>query len=207
MRRTNWLNGALVALVVLAAAGPARAADLPGPTVDFAGVIVIRYPPAKPLSIRIAYTAQRVRREMQAFGTRFVTIVDRTKDRTVMLFPDLKRYAVRPLDPDAHDTVRQIARDAKLEKVGPDTLDGAEAVKYRIEGRSPRGRTFEGFLWLTPENIMVRMAGKTTANGKTRQISIALRDLRIGAVDPAVFEIPADYEKVDRLKPGDLKKK
>ncbi|MEQ8700499.1 MAG: hypothetical protein RLT05_28555 [Bauldia litoralis] len=175
---------------------PAHADSLPGPTVDFTGTMVIRYPPAQPLTIRIDYTSQRVRRELAAFGTRFVTIVDRTKDRTVMLFPDLKRYSIRPLDPDAHDTVKSLARGAALERVGPETLGGVDTVKFRLQGRSPRGRTFAGFLWLTPHNIMIRMEGQSTVGGKARQLVIEMKDLRSGAVYPAVFDIPAGYEKV-----------
>jgi hypothetical protein len=200
MTRTGMAVAALGMAVALSWAARAHAADLPGPTADFSGVMVIRYPPSKPLTIRIAYTAQRVRREMKAFGTRFVTIVDRTRDRTVMLFPDLKRYAVRPLDPDANDTVKKLARNADIERVGPDTVNGRATVKYKLQGRSPRGRNFNGYLWLTAENIMVRMKGKTVANGKTRHLTIEMRDLRVGAVDPSLFEIPSDYEKVKNKK-------
>jgi hypothetical protein len=199
----RWRSLAAVLLVCAVPLAPraAAAAELPGPTADFSGTMVITYPPAKSLTIRIDYTAQRIRREMSAFGTRFVFIVDRTRDKTFVLFPDLKRYAVRPLRPGEHDTVKQLARNAKLEKVGPDTIDGVACVKYRLEGRSLRGRTFNGFLWLTAQNIMIRMEGQTTAKGKMRQIKIEMRDLRIGPVDPAVFAIPAGYEKVDPTKP------
>lgn len=196
--RSRLFGPVLLLSVFWAWTAPAHAASLPGPTVDFTGTMVISYPPAKTLTIRIDYTAQRVRREMAAFGTRFVTIVDRTKDRTVMLFPDLKRYAIRPLDPDAHDTVKQLARGATLERVGPESLEGVETVKFRLKGRSPRGREYTGFLWLTPQNIMIRMEAETRTGGKVRRLRIVMKDLRIGAVDPAVFDIPDGYEKVQK---------
>jgi hypothetical protein len=192
-----------VLLVAAAALGPgaAGAAELPGPTADFSGTMVITYPPSKPLSIRIDYTAQRIRREMFAFGTKFIFIVDRTRNKTIVLFPQLKRYAIRPLRPGEHDTVRRLARDATLEKIGPDTVDGVETVKYRLAGKSLRGRRFSGFLWLTRQNIMIRMEGETTVKDKKRRLTIVMRDLRVGPVDPAVFAIPPGYEKVDRKQP------
>jgi hypothetical protein len=196
-----WLLAAILLVAALpAASAPARAVEIPGPTVDFSGVLVIRIPPSKPLTIKIDYTAKRVRREMAAYGTHFITIVDRTRDRTVVLFPDLKRYAVRPLIPGEHDTVTRLARNAQVERVGTETIGGVETVKYRLQGRSPRGRPFRGFLWLTPQNVMIRMEGETVAKDKKRRITIEMRDLHIGPVDPAVFAIPAGYQKVKNKK-------
>lgn len=189
---------AAIALAAVVSAAPAAADDIPSPTVAFSGVMEIRYPPAKPLIIRIHYTKRKVRRDLQAYGARFVAIVDHDRDRTFMLFPELKKYAERPLDTDRYDMFKQLAKGATIERLGPESVAGRGAVKYRIDGRSARGRRFLGHLWLTPENIMLRMEAVTEVDGKVRNLRIEMRDLRIGRVDPAVFEIPKDYEKVER---------
>jgi hypothetical protein len=42
------------------------------------------------------------------------------------------------------------------------------------------------------------MEGEAEASGKTVKVTSELRDLKVGPIDPAVFQIPQDYKPLPK---------
>lgn len=79
----------------------------------------------------------------------------------------------------------------ELIEIGPAPLEGIAATRYAYGAKDVAGGLREGVVWLTPENIVVRMEGTRTEPGGTpRQVAMRLENLRLGPQDPALFLPP-----------------
>ena len=79
----------------------------------------------------------------------------------------------------------------ELIEIGPDPVDGIATTRYAYGAKDVGGGLREGVVWLTPENIVVRMEGTRTEPGGTpRRIAMHLENLRLGPQDPALFLPP-----------------
>ena len=113
-----------------------------------------------------------------------------------ILYPAQKRYLKSPLVEPEFDL--GIGRsDTKREKVGDETVAGHAAAKYRVEAKTRQGQEFKGLAWLTPERILVKLDGEVKQGRRTRQIKMTASEIKIGPVDPAVFQVPPGYSVVE----------
>ena len=55
------------------------------------------------------------------------------------------------------------------------------------------GGSAGGFIWITQEGIPVKMDMLSKSGRKKSRITMTLTNLTIGAQDPQLFELPADY--------------
>ena len=80
--------------------------------------------------------------------------------------------------------------------VGPETVNGIATTKYEVDEKTPQGRAV-GALWLSQEGIPMRCDARlATDRGKVSTIRWELRHVKIGAQEPALFEIPRGYAKL-----------
>jgi hypothetical protein len=80
--------------------------------------------------------------------------------------------------------------------VGPETVNGIATTKYEVDEETPQGRAV-GSLWLSEEGIPVKCDARlATGKGKVSTIRWELHHVKIGAQDPALFEIPRGYAKL-----------
>jgi hypothetical protein len=132
-----------------------------------------------------------------------VMIVDLSAQTSVVLFPQRHAYIeavpwrvaqrtfsfFRPADiEDACPDWQKLARKpgGSCHKVGHEMVNGRDAVKY--EGTSAEGETVDA--WLdTKLKFVVQYKGKNSGG--------ELRNIQEGSQPGSLFEIPADYQKMD----------
>ncbi len=178
-------------------AAQAAAQDWGPPTADYDAVLTFTEERGASMTHRLVYTAKRQRLDYKAGKDDEVTIVDEGKQAVFVLRPALKLYRQAAYARPAYDF--GISNDdAKREKLGAETIDGIAAVKYRVDSKSGMGEAYSGFAWLSAERIVVKLDGVLTQGQyKPRKIAMTMRNLKIGPVDAALLEVPADYKKVE----------
>ena len=71
-------------------------------------------------------------------------------------------------------------------------------MKYRAVFQTRDGGKLEGFYWQNKAGVHLKQRFPVTdRSGRTRPIETELRDLRIGAQDPALFEVPEGYRRIE----------
>jgi hypothetical protein len=71
-------------------------------------------------------------------------------------------------------------------------------MKYRAVFQTRNGGKHEGFFWQNKAGVHVKQRFPVTdRDGRTRLIETELRDLRVGAQDSALFEVPGNYRRID----------
>lgn len=153
---------------------------------------------------RLYFTPKLQRLEFKAGKKIIAVLVDLNKSRVFHLFLTDKEYArVRAIRPEYYFGMSRA--DAQLKKIGEETLNGLKVIKYQVKSKTNYGDRFQGIGWATADRIIVKMEG-TVLRGKRRlPIKMISRNLRVGPIAPALFEIPDGY----KLRPGpkDQKKK
>jgi hypothetical protein len=192
MRRAiRWAIG----LVMLAA--PAAAQEWGPPAAEYVASLTFTEERGKSITHRLIYTAKRQRLDYKAGKDDEATIVDEARQAVFVLRPAQKLFRQSPYVRPAYDF--GIANDdTKRERLGEEAVDGIATVKYRVESKSGMGESYSGLAWLSAERIVVKLEGiLTQGKYRPRKIAMTMRDLKIGPVDAALFDIPADYKKVE----------
>jgi hypothetical protein len=125
-----------------------------------------------------------------------VTVILRS-DRNIawQLMPQMGIYA--EADVSAMDTPASV-RIVSSEPLGEETVAGRSAMKYKAVFQTRNGGQHQGFFWQDKSGVHVKQQFPVTdRDGRTRLIETELRDLRVGAQDPALFEVPQDYRHID----------
>jgi hypothetical protein len=79
---------------------------------------------------------------------------------------------------------------------GQETVNGIATTKYEVDEKTPQGRAV-GSLWLSQDGIPMKCDARlATDKGKVSTIRWELRHVKIGAQEPALFEVPHDYAKL-----------
>jgi hypothetical protein len=80
--------------------------------------------------------------------------------------------------------------------VGHEIVNGIATTKYDLDQNMPQGSAV-GSLWLSQDGIPMKCDARlATDKGKVSTIRWELRHVKIGAQEPALFEIPHDYAKL-----------
>lgn len=152
---------------------------------------------------RFYYAPDRTRSEMDAGGQPIATI---TRDDLGVIWvltgtsmyletsmQNIEAYAENTEgSPDAMEVV-------EYTEIGPERVDGYDTTKYRVKAEDPDGDEILGHFWVTEERIPVRMEMDFQLESEQQQshIVVRLEDLEVGPQDPALFEVPADAQKID----------
>ncbi len=81
---------------------------------------------------------------------------------------------------------------------GQEEVNGIAATRHEVTGQMTGGGSIDGDIWLTPENIMVRLEGTSDdPNTGGGSLFMELSNLQIGAQDPSLFQPPADMPAMD----------
>lgn len=132
--------------------------------------------------------------EMNLGGMNTVTIIQQDLHLAYQLIPG-NLYIEMPLEGGATSMgmggfndaqVAALAEAANL--VGPEDLNGMACDKYRYHPGQPD----EGFVWIAKDTLM---PVKLESSGKSSGFEI--KNIRIGPQRLELFEVPADYTKMD----------
>jgi hypothetical protein len=139
-------------------------------------------------------------KERNEFGGGAVSITRMDKKLMWTLMPSEKKYMEHKFGEgkEKRQTGDYQDCDVKQAGAGEETVNGHPTKKNTIEVSCPNKEKFTGAIWLTKENILMRMeTSVATGASKKEKFRMELKNLKIGKQDPALFEIPAGYEKFE----------
>jgi hypothetical protein len=181
---------------LLVFAGIAQASTPPKPQVEYSADSVLETANTK-MQGHVNYTPTRERREMVMGrgGEKIFMIMRQDKKLAWTLMPSDKMYIETNIN-QANANASPDASKYKMEYtvIGPDTINGISTTKSKVVMTGPKGEKMDGFMWLSKENIMVKI--DATASDKNTRFMTELSNLKIGKQDAKLFEIPAGYEKM-----------
>jgi hypothetical protein len=184
----------LVVAATILYALPAAADPMLAPTVDYIADVTITRASDHSVETpaRYIYGGRHIRVDLVGI----VTVVDLDRAQTVTMIPRVRTYW-RPV------RLRERAADGRLwvgveaqsaEQIGQETLLGRPVTKYHVRGTIFDTRTpFEGDVWTTAENIVVKVDGKTTEGRYVAPVKLSTVQLKIGPVDQRLFDVPANF--------------
>lgn len=188
----------LLAAAVLATAGVATAATPKSPQVEYAADTMLETAEVS-MQGHVNFTPTRERREMVigSGGEKIIMITRQDKKLAWTLMPSEKMYMELSLDEakskDEGDTSQyQIEQTV----VGPETVNGVATTKSKIVMTGPSGEKMGGFMWTTKDDIVVKMDAIAVDKKDKHRFKTELTNLKVGPQDSALFEPPADYQKM-----------
>lgn len=151
---------------------------------------------------RVYHSGSKERMEQEMDGAAQVIIVRTDKKLAWVLMPQMQMYMEIGYDALGAAAYDPGEMDYTLVAEGTESVAGVTAAKYRMTAVGRDGKRFEGYIWLGPGNIMVRIEAASKGNGKTERVKMELRNLRIGPVDRSLFEVPKGYTKMQGMGGG-----
>ena len=139
------------------------------------------------------------RREMVMMQHKSIIIKRRDKGVSWVLMPERKMYIESTLgvnkDNEHDPSLRLEEMNVKLTKVGKEKIHGIPTTKYKVIDLDPDGSRVEVFLWLSKDNIQMKMEGASFSDGEKTRFRQELKNLKVGKQDPKLFEVPSNYNK------------
>lgn len=174
------------------------------PTVDYSGNLEIT---AGVISLvgPVRYTPEMESRALQLRGTQVParTVITRRGEETVWIVdPATRSYLRAPLtsiggSPDS----LIVGNITESEKLGDETIDGIDVARFRVSFEGVDDTKLSGEIWITGDNIVLRMEGAVEQGDRTTPIIIQLSDLVIAPQPSEYFEPPEDYTLVPTSHP------
>lgn len=193
------LAAAIILIPATAAAQDGSTDSWGPPTVDYRADMVFTDDRDRSRTARLYYTADRQRLEFKSGKEIVAMIFDRTAGRAIQLL--LSQRGWRPVAAPAPQFNFGLSDPAsKREKLGEETMAGMAVAKYRVSSETAAGDRFSGLAWATKHRIVVKMAGTVVRGALTQPLTLVLESLKIGPVDPALFAVPAGYQKLPPLR-------
>lgn len=181
---------------------PAAADPMLAPTVDYIADVAITRGTDHAVGIPVRYVYGG--RQLRIDQVGIVTLVDLDRRHTVTMIPRVRTYwhPVGLREP-AADGRRWVGVEAQsAEPVGQDMILGHSVTKYHVRGTIFDTRTpFEGDVWTTAENIVMRVDGMGTVDRFTSPIKVDTVQLAIGPVDRELFSVPSNFARASKSHP------
>lgn len=193
MNAKRMLTALIIGGIYLAAAS-AAAAEMPVPQVSYSADSTMESTGMK-MSGKVYAAPGMERREFTSGGQQNIVIVRHDKGVVWNVMPSEGMYMENPLEsgsgtPDANFTIRE------KEAVGEEVINGLKTTKYKVI-IDQNDSVFGGFMWVTSDGITVKMDAIAKDQGEKTRIRQELSNVRVGKQDPALFEVPAGYQKMD----------
>jgi hypothetical protein len=154
------------------------------------------------MKAKVNHAANKERREMNQGGDPMIMITRQDKKLAWNLMPSQRMYMEMNLAAGA-DSGKKGADvgdyDFEQTVVGEETVNGMRTTKSKIvmKPRKPDGKKMGGFMWATKDGIMVKLDAIGVDGDKKMRMKMELTNIKVGKQDPALFEVPAGYTKLD----------
>jgi hypothetical protein len=129
------------------------------------------------------------RHEQDLFGMHEFFLLDTKEAKAYLVLPSVQTYVEFPFpalmaELDAPDLLQHPAGEA--------SVAGIATTRYRIDHTAQDGSKAEGYLWLSRAGILMKLDVAVTRahGGRPMAITMALSQVALGPVDPALFELP-----------------
>ena len=148
---------------------------------------------------RIYQASGKSRMEMEEGGGSQAIITRMDRKVVWMLMIPEKMYMETPMGKEEKTRdVRQCSYTSPKE-AGKETVNGIPATVSEVEATCPDGSSFSGKMWTSREGILVKLdaVAKGSAKEKGQRVLMELKNLKIGKQNPALFEVPAGFAKME----------
>jgi hypothetical protein len=177
------------ALCIVAFATRAQGAGLPVPTVEYSADRIMETE-AGTFEGKVYAAKDKERSETSLRGMTSVMILRRDKQLGYMLMPMQKMYQQMDFAKAQAQSGSQPVDQVEITEVGSDTIEGQATTKYKL---IMKDGSAGGFMWFTKDGIMMKM-DSVVKNGRDKtRVTLTLKNLKIGAQDASLFEVPAGY--------------
>lgn len=187
----------ILIVAAMAIASAAQAAKPTQPQVEYSADSVMETAEVS-MKGHINYTPTRERREMVVDGgDKMIMIMRHDKKLAWMLMQAENMYMEMSIA-EAKGQDKSDPSQFKIEQtvVGPETVNGINTTKSKIIMTGARGEKMGGFMWMSKENIMVKMDAIAIDKKDKMRFKTELTKLKVGKQDARLFEIPAGYDKM-----------
>ena len=187
-------------LCLIAFATSAQGAGLPAPTVEYSADRVMETS-AGTFEGKVYAAKDKERSETSMQGMTSVMILRRDKQIGYMLMPAQKMYQQMDFAKAQQQSGGQPADQVEITEVGSDTIEGQPTTKYKL---IMKDGSAGGFMWFTKDGIMMKM-DTVVKNGRNKsRMTITLKNVKIGAQDASLFEVPAGYNAMPSFGGGGM---
>jgi hypothetical protein len=185
---------AALAFLLLALPAPSRAALLGDATIPYHALRTVTID-GRSYSGPVTAMPGHQRHDQDLFGMHEVFLLDTRKARGFLVLPSVKTYLAFAFPPLMAELG---APDLTRTPVARETVAGVAATKYRVDHTAADGSRANGYLWLAKGGILVKLDVAVTRahGGKPVQVAMALSQLVIGPVDPALFVLPQGFAQL-----------
>lgn len=173
---------------------PSSADTIPAPDTEYSGVRTVVTAEGS-FTQTVHHSHGKERNEMQMEGMSMVTILRPDKKVAWQLMPMQKMYMEIDLK-NANKMSGNAPDDVTIEKLGSETLEGINTTKYKI---LMKDKSAGGFIWLSPENIPVKMDFLSKEGKNKNRVTMTLKNLTVEPQEAALFELPAGYQPMPSM--------
>ncbi len=184
----------LAMLIGLGGAGGAAAQDHPPymPTRDVAVEYKVKSgPDDAPQHIHMMFTAGGDRVRVEPPGMPGYSVIDRTAQRMMMVFPDRHAYMELPFDPEKRRSFA-FNDSMKFTRKGTDTVAGVPCTIWTVQTEKTTG-----IACVSEDGVILRGQGA----GENAGSSMEAVKVEYGPQPDSLFQPPADYKKVEMPAP------
>ncbi len=200
----SMLTSSLVVSIMILA-GASSAEEFPRPTVDYSADLIMKVWDGRDDGVvrgKVYAAGGKERREFGAPGSEVISIVDRHRGVSYVLLPGQRMYMEQHPSPEGAKRDDPAGgwynADVTLVSLGEEAVNGLNGRKFRISVVERGGvSTSAGFVWLSAENIPLRMRGSSTSRGSTVEFQIDHQNVRIEKQIASLFRVPGDYRRID----------
>lgn len=196
-----WMAAALLPCAAIGASF----ADFAKPKAEYSADRVMTMD-GKSMTSKVYSASEKERMEMKDAGGA-ASIIRMDKKLIWTLMPSEKMYIEHKFSEQKGKRAKGDYKDcdSRHTEKGKEEVNGFMARKMEVEVSCQGEDKHTGTIWLTNENIPIRME-MSSASSKKETIQIELKNLKIGKQDPALFEIPAGYKAMSMPSFGDMMK-
>jgi hypothetical protein len=180
---------AFVAICGLGMAAQAEAGTLPGPSVEYSADRVMETSSGT-FNGKVYATKDKERSETSMGSMQSVMILRRDKQLGWMLMPSHKMYQTMDFAKAQAQAGAAPDDQVQITEVGPESVEGFQAKKFKM---LMNDGSAGGFIWITEQGIPVKMDMLSKSGGEKSRMTITLKNLKIGAQDAQLFELPSGY--------------
>ncbi|MCC7272722.1 MAG: hypothetical protein IT561_08640 [Alphaproteobacteria bacterium] len=147
------------------------------------------------VAARIFGDGPRERRETIIQGVPQIFLLDQRARTAVLLMPGA-RLAIEADIRTVPGAGEAIDMRWTTRPLGAETVAGVHATRHRVDGVNARGDRLSGEVWLTRENIPVRVELEFRGARRRTAIRQELHNLKVGPVDPRLLRVPAGFRRL-----------
>lgn len=141
------------------------------------------------MSGKIYMSDGKARAETEMQGAQVISIMRPDQKKMFMVMPAQKMVMVMNLDDKMMTQINAASGDdGKFETIGPETVDGVPAIKYKMTAKD--GKVF--YWWVA---VATKTPVKMTADDGS--FTLNWKNYKAGPQDPALFEAPKDYQVME----------